>query len=145
MAYMASKVFYGWTCRAYLGSAACAVLTTGIDRRQWPWWGWLVKTLHVPSLGDENEASVCNDVCMSRERRPQRQRGGEIKSFLCSFREALQPARLGCLMWDLFLRGKLKREREGSEREKRGKRDKWLDVKAVNESILMQGAVCGCP
>lgn len=50
---------------------------------------------------------------------------------------------LGCLMWDLFLRGKLKRERETSE--SGVKRDKWLDVEAVNESILMQRAVCGCP
>lgn len=54
-----------------------------------------------------------------------------------------KPAMLGCLMWDLFLRVKLKREREASE--SAGKRDKWLDVEAVNESILMQGAVCGCP
>lgn len=52
---------------------------------------------------------------------------------------------LGCLMWDLFLRGKLKRGREESERESRGEGDKWLDVEAVNESILMQRAVCGCP
>lgn len=82
---------------------------------------------------------------MSRERRPQRQRGGEIKSFLCSFRRSIAAAMLGCLMWDLFLRGKLKREREESESERGGKRDKWLDVEAVNESILMQRAVCGCP
>lgn len=60
--------------------------------------------------------------------------------------EARRTAMLGCLMWDLFLRGKLKRE--GEERrasERRVKRDKWLDVEAVNESILMRGAVCGCP
>lgn len=58
--------------------------------------------------------------------------------------EAPRPAMLGCLMWDLFLRGKLKRE--GEERVSAGvKRDKWLDVEAVNESILMQKAVCGCP
>lgn len=28
--------------------------------------------------------------------------------------EALHQAMLGCLMWDLFLRGKLKRAKEGS-------------------------------
>lgn len=59
--------------------------------------------------------------------------------------EARQSAMLGCLMWDLFFRGKLKREREESERKSRGEGDKWLDVEAVNASILMQRAVCGCP
>lgn len=59
--------------------------------------------------------------------------------------EARRLAMLGCLMWDLFLRGKIKKRGRGAAREPRVKRDKWLDVEAVNESILMRGAVCGCP
>lgn len=141
---MASEVFYGWTCRAYLGSIACSVLTTGIDRQQWPWRGWLVKAVHAPSQGDENEASVCNDLCMSMERRPQRQRGGEIKSFLCSFRRGTAASHARLLnVGSVFERKMKKREREATE--SRVKRDKWLDVEAVNESILMQKVVCGCP
>lgn len=67
MTCIASKVFYGGTCRAYLGSTACSVLTTGIDRQPRPWRGRLVRGAHVPSQGDENKASVCNDLCMSSE------------------------------------------------------------------------------
>lgn len=111
---MASKVFYGWTCRAYLGSTACSVLTTGIDRQQWPWRGWLVKALHVPAQGDENEASVCNDLCMSREWRPQRQIGGEIKSFLCSFRRGTAASHAQLLNVGSVFEGKIKK-RERSE------------------------------
>lgn len=83
---------------------------------------------------------------MSRERRPQRQRGGEIKSFLCSFRRGTAASHAWLLnVGSVFERKIKKREREESERERGGKRDKWLDVEAVNESILMQRAVCGCP
>ncbi len=98
----------------------------------------------MPSQGDENEASVCNDLCMSRERRPQRQTGGEIKSFLCSFRRSTAASHARLLnVGSVFERKIKKREREASE--SGVKRDKWLDVEAVNESILMQRAVCGCP
>lgn len=59
--------------------------------------------------------------------------------------EARRLPMLGCLMWDLFLRGKIKKRGRGAACGRRVKRDKWLDVEAVNESILMRGAVCGCP
>lgn len=52
--------------------------------------------------------------------------------------EALHQATLGCLMWDLFWRGKLKSKREESAVASRGKGDQWLGPEAVNESILMQ-------
>lgn len=85
---------------------------------------------------------------MSRERRPQRQRGGEIKSFLCSFRRGTAASHAWLLnVGSVFERKIKKRGRRERERESRGERegDKWLDVEAVNESILMQRAVCGCP
>lgn len=79
---------------------------------------------------------------MSRERRPQRRRGGEIKSFLCSFKRGTAPSHAWLLnVGSVFEKKIKKREREESETMSKGKGDKWLDVEEVNESILMQRAV----
>lgn len=90
---------------------------------------------------------MCNDLCVSRERRPQRQEGGEIKSFLCSFRRAAAAGHARLLNAGSVFERKIKkreRKRERGASESGVKRDKWLDVQAVNESILIQKAVCGC-
>lgn len=87
---------------------------------------------------------MCNDLCASRERRPQRQKGGEIKSFLCSSRRAAVAGRARLLnAGSVFERKIKKKERDRGASESGVKRDKWLDVEAVNESILIQKAACG--
>lgn len=86
---------------------------------------------------------MCNDLCVSRERRPQRQKGGEIKSFLCSFRRAAGAGHAWLLNAGSVFERKIKKRERGAS-ESGVERDKWLDVQAVNESILIQKAVCGC-
>lgn len=87
---------------------------------------------------------MCNDLCVSRERRPQRQKGGEIKSFLCSFRRAAAAGHAQLLNAGSVFERKIKKRERGEQVRVGVKRDKWLDVQAVNESILIQKAVCGC-
>lgn len=86
---------------------------------------------------------MCNDLCASRERRPQRQKGGEIKSFLCSSRRAAVAGRTRLLNAGSVFERKIKKEGDRGASESGVKRDKWLDVEAVNESILIQKAACG--
>lgn len=56
---------------------------------------------------------MCNDLCVSGERRPQRQRGGEIKSFLCSFRRSTAASHARLLNVGSVFERKIKKREEG--------------------------------
>lgn len=72
----------------------------------------------MPSQGDGNEASVCNDLRMSRERRPQRQRGEEIKSFLCSLRGGTAASHAWLLNVESVFERKIKKKEREREHER---------------------------